>query len=86
MNAAACHIPDDLLEVYAMGKLSDHESEPVEEHLLLCPVCQEQLAELDDFVPAIKTALAGPAPPPPAKVTIRIPIQRPPRRVSHCCS
>lgn len=86
MNAAACHFPDDILEKYAIGKLSDQESEPVEEHLLLCSVCQERLEELDDFVQAIRIALADPAPTPPAKVTLRIPIQRPPRRVSHCYS
>lgn len=86
MNAAACHFPDHLLENYAMGKLSDHESEPVEEHLLLCSLCQERLDELDDFVQAIKTALADPEPTSPAKIAIRIPIQGPKRRVSHCCS
>jgi len=86
MNAAACHFPDDILENYAMGKLSDQESEPVEEHLLLCSVCQERLDELDDFVQAIKIALADPAPTPCAKLTIRIPIKRPKQPVSYCCS
>jgi len=86
MNAASYHFPDHLLENYAMGKLSDHESEPVEEHLLPCSLCQERLEELDDFVQAIKTALAEPAHTSPAKIAIRVPIQRPPRRVSHCCS
>ena len=86
MNAAAYHVPDHVLENYAMGKLSDHESEPVEEHLLLCSVCQEQLDELDDFVQATNAALADPVRTSPAKVSIRIPIQKPPRRVSHCCS
>ena len=86
MNAAAYHFPDDLLESYAMGKLSDQESEPVEEHLLLCSVCQERLGELDDFVQAIKTALADPAHTPPAKLTIRIPIKRPKQPVWHCYS
>ncbi len=86
MNTAACHFPDDLLESYAMGKLSDQESQPVEEHLLLCSVCQERLDELDDFVQVIKTALADPAPTPQAKSTIRIPIKRPMRPVSHCYS
>jgi len=84
MNTATCHFPDHLLESYAMGKLSDQESEPVEEHLLLCSVCQERLDELDDFVLAMKTALAGPVPTPPDTLTIRIPIKRPKRRVSHC--
>ena len=77
MNAAACDFPDDLLENYAMGKLSDQESEPVEEHLLLCSVCQERLDNLDDFIQVIKTALAVQAPSPPETLTVRIPIQKP---------
>lgn len=84
MNAAACDFPDDLLESYAMGKLSGHEIEPVEEHLLLCPACQERCARLDDFIEVIKTALAAMSPSPPETLTVRIPIQKPKRRVSHC--
>lgn len=81
MNAAACQFPDHLLERYAMGQLSDQESEPVEEHLLLCPACQDRLLVLDDFVQVMKAALAVPTSPP-ATITIRISVQNLKRAVS----
>ena len=83
MNAAALHISNDLLESYAMGSLSDPESEPLEEHLLLCSACQARLDELDEFVHVIKAALMAPAPP---TLTFRIPIKKPKRWELHCCS
>lgn len=85
MNAAACDFPDDLLENYAMGKLSDQESEPVEEHLLLCSACQERLDDLDDFIRVMKNALTVPAPTPPGTLTLRIPFQKT-KHISQCCS
>jgi anti-sigma factor RsiW len=84
MNATACHIADDLLESYAMGKLSERETAPLEEHLLLCAGCQERLAGLDDFIQVVKAALA--VPPPPDSLVLRIPIQQKKRHVLHCCS
>jgi len=57
MNAIADHFPDDVLEKYAMGKLSDKERAPVEEHLLLCPQCQTQLQDIDEFIQVAKAAL-----------------------------
>ena len=84
MNAAACRISDDLLESYAMGKLSNRETAHLEEHLLLCAVCQERLATVDDFILAMKAALA--VPPPPDGLVLRIPIEQAKRRLSHCGS
>lgn len=81
MNAAACDFPDDLLENYALQKLSGQESAAVEEHLLLCSVCQERLTELDDFIRVMRTALAIPSPSPPETLTVRIPIDKPLRRI-----
>ena len=48
--ATSSHFPEDVLERYAMGKLSNQESEPLEEHLLVCVPCQQRLAELDEFL------------------------------------
>ena len=39
-----------------MGRLSESETEPVEEHLLLCSVCQDTLTETEDFLRALRTA------------------------------
>ncbi|MBZ5609481.1 MAG: zf-HC2 domain-containing protein [Acidobacteriia bacterium] len=57
-----CDFPDNLLERYAMGKLSEQESAPLEEHLLVCPPCQQRLDELDEFLAVTKTALAAKTP------------------------
>jgi len=50
------HISEDVLELYAMGRLSESELEPVEEHLLVCHHCQDALQEADEFVRAIRVA------------------------------
>lgn len=39
-----------------MGRLSETETEHVEEHLFICTVCQDRLTETDQFVQAIRTA------------------------------
>jgi hypothetical protein len=52
------HVPEEMLEEYSRGKLPDAEAECLEEHLLICPECQDRLAELDDFVGATRQATA----------------------------
>ena len=47
------HISDDTLERYAMESLRGSESEPLEEHLLICSECQERLDAELDFVTAM---------------------------------
>ena len=51
------HIPDDLLEGYAMGRLSHQECAPLDKHLLLCSSCQIHLQETDEYVQVMKAAL-----------------------------
>lgn len=50
------HASEEVLERYALGTLSEAETEPFEEHLLVCPVCQDRLAEMDAFVEATRRA------------------------------
>jgi anti-sigma factor RsiW len=50
------HIPEETLEQYCMGRLSESESEPVEEHLLLCNQCQDALTETEQFISAVRAA------------------------------
>lgn len=50
------HIAEDALELYVMGRLSEPETEAVEEHLLICHQCQDLLEETDEFVNAIRVA------------------------------
>ena len=53
------HASDETLESYAMGSLEGPVLAEVEEHLLVCPHCQEQLKEIDSYVGAMRNAAAG---------------------------
>jgi hypothetical protein len=51
------HYREEVWENYAMGILSDQESEPLEEHLLICSACQDLLAAADEYLEVAKAAL-----------------------------
>lgn len=51
------HYPEEVWENYAMGILSDQESKPLEEHLLICSACQDLLAAADEYIAVAKAAL-----------------------------
>src|ERR1051326_4667592 len=53
------HATDETLESYAMGSLDGPALAKVEEHLLVCPHCQEQLKAADSYVAAMRNAAAG---------------------------
>ena len=50
-------IPEDLLERYAMGRLSRPDCAPVHRHLLHCSSCQVHLQQIDEYVKVMKAAL-----------------------------
>jgi anti-sigma factor RsiW len=52
------HVHDDVLERYAMQRLSVEESEAVEDHLALCEHCLNRLDETTDYVGDIRRALS----------------------------
>ncbi len=54
---AAAHIDDDALEAYSMGRLAEAEAAPLEEHLLVCPECQDRLAGWDEYIAAMRAAM-----------------------------
>ena len=57
MTSGTCEqFSDELLESYALGRLAEPGCAPLEEHLLLCPACQERLSRTDEFVAAMKAA------------------------------
>ncbi len=66
------HIPEDLLEEYALGKASDGDCSPLDEHLLICRTCQNRLAEIDEYVRVMKAAIAAP----PIRASKRSPSRR----------
>jgi hypothetical protein len=66
------HPEEELLESYALGRLSDDETATVEEHLIECDLCRDRLVELEDFVTAWKSA-AESAPRPAKVLPFRVP-------------
>ena len=57
----ACHFtqhPDeDQWERYALGMLPEDQIAEMEEHLLVCPDCQDRLAEADAYIYAVREAV-----------------------------
>jgi len=51
------HIPDEALELYAMNRLPETDTEGLETHLLTCERCQERLKDVDEYVKAVRAAL-----------------------------
>jgi hypothetical protein len=52
------HFSKEIWEEYAMGMKSERDCMPLEEHLLICPACQDLLAEADEYIQAAKAALS----------------------------
>jgi Putative zinc-finger len=51
------HVADDVLEQYLMKSLPEDDIASVEEHLLICSDCQDQVEETETFIRAAKIAL-----------------------------
>ena len=58
-NALECHPDEEALESHALGKARGAKLARIEEHLLVCADCQKRLAELDEFVGALREAAGG---------------------------
>jgi anti-sigma factor RsiW len=56
------HINDRNLEDYSSGLLPDARLAEVEEHLLVCPQCQQQLARADEFAVLFRETAPGVVP------------------------
>ena len=50
------HISEEVLEQYAMGRLSEPEIDAAEEHLLICTECQDSLTATEEFLAAVRVA------------------------------
>jgi hypothetical protein len=50
------HFSEEILEEYALGMQSEEDCTPLEEHLLICPACQDLLAEADEYIGIVKAA------------------------------
>lgn len=62
-----CHPPEDVLEAYAMGRLCELESAPLEEHILICLLCQDRLEAVDEFIQLARAAEEYVPPRPPSR-------------------
>jgi hypothetical protein len=51
------HIEETTLERYSMGSLAEGESAGVEQHLLICQICQTRVTEADAYIRAMKGAV-----------------------------
>lgn len=51
------HLSEDRLELYALGRVPDEKIPEIEEHLLVCADCREQLDEIGDFGASMREAL-----------------------------
>jgi hypothetical protein len=56
MQPSLEHALEENLERYSMATLPEAEAETLEEHLLICPLCQERLTESDDYLRAMRSA------------------------------
>jgi len=50
------HIDEETLECYALGRLAEDEAASVEEHLLVCHSCQDELAAADEYISTVRAA------------------------------
>lgn len=66
MSAASLgHPSGEMLEMYTLSQLPTESCDMVEEHLLVCPPCQDRLTEVEQYIVAMKEACrAVPAPAP----------------------
>jgi anti-sigma factor RsiW len=58
MSSSQAHVSDERLEQYLLGRLPETEVNEVEDHLLVCPSCQDLLEETQEYMAAMKLATA----------------------------
>jgi hypothetical protein len=56
MRASSEHALEEDVERYSMATLPEAEAAILEEHLLICPLCQERLTESDEYLRAMRSA------------------------------
>ena len=56
--SAYCQMDTEALEQFSMGRVSEAEKELFEEHLLICPGCQQRFEEVERYVIAMRAASA----------------------------
>ncbi len=53
-----CNISEEFLEAYILARFETEETVAFEDHLLLCPTCQDRVVAMGEHVLALKAALS----------------------------
>jgi len=53
------HLPEEILEEFAMQMLGEQDMAGWEEHTLICATCQDRVAEADEYIRVAKAAAAA---------------------------
>lgn len=69
------HPDEDVLELYALGRLGEDAAAPIEEHILFCEDCRVKLDELTDFAVVMREAASNVATAGPLPNDIQDPVQ-----------
>lgn len=51
------HIPDEQLELYCLGRATNEQLAPIEEHLLECPDCVARVEAMLETIDTLRAAL-----------------------------
>jgi len=57
MRAVMEHIPDEALELYCLGRATNEQLAPIEEHLLECPACLRRAEQMLETIDSLREAL-----------------------------
>jgi hypothetical protein len=52
------HLLEQVLEQYSFDRLSEFDTETVEEHVLVCATCQIALRDIDEYILLMNAAMA----------------------------
>lgn len=56
MNTGLDHISEHMLEEWALDRRPGEQYAGLEEHLLVCAICQDRLVKIDEYVAVMKGA------------------------------
>jgi anti-sigma factor RsiW len=51
------HIPEEELELYCLGRATNEQLAPIEEHLLVCPECVRRVEAMLETLDTLREAL-----------------------------
>ncbi len=57
MRAVMEHLSDEALELYCLGRATNEELAPIEEHLLACPDCLSRAERMLETIDSLREAL-----------------------------